>query len=65
MRGLLQHEIGKRWVPPITQQAVHRHLRAAGWPAVEPALDWMETMLKDCFQINNPIRLSDSDSHGD
>lgn len=54
LQGLLQEEIAKKWLPkPITQQAVHKHLYAAGWPGIEPALEWVSTTLKGCIGNNN------------
>jgi len=55
LQGFVQNEIRKQL--DITQQAVHKHLLAAGWPAVEPALRWTETILEDCIRKNNPKRL--------
>jgi hypothetical protein len=49
LQGLTQDEIARRWQPPITQQAVHKHLLAAGWAGIEPALDWLETTIKGCI----------------
>lgn len=48
-----QLEIAQQWQPPISQQAVNKHLRAAGWPAIEPALRFIETTLNDCIPTNN------------
>ena len=53
LQNLVQDEIGKKWTPPITQQAVNRHLQASGWPAIQPALEWMETTLEGCILRNN------------
>ncbi|MBI9092510.1 MAG: hypothetical protein JEZ12_25115 [Desulfobacterium sp.] len=63
LQGLAQVEIAKKWNPPISQQAVHKHLLSAGWPAIEPALRWMETTLKGCIAENNPERLSEGETH--
>jgi hypothetical protein len=38
LRGWTQEVIGRTWEPPIEQSTVNRHLRAAGWPAVERAI---------------------------
>jgi len=43
-----QKEIAEKWTPPITQQAVSKHLKAAGWPAIKPALQEIETTIKGC-----------------
>lgn len=48
-----QMEIARRWNPPISQQAVNKHLRSAGWPAIEPALRWAETTIEGCISNNN------------
>ena len=53
LKELSQVEISKIWSPPISQQAINKHLRAAGWPAIEPALKWVETTLKSCIYENN------------
>jgi len=53
LQDLAQVEIAKKWNPPISQQAVHKHLLAAGWPAIEPALHWVETTIKSCIYENN------------
>jgi hypothetical protein len=57
LQGLSQIEIAGRWNPPITQQAVHKHLAASGWPALEPALAWTETTIKGCISKNSRERL--------
>jgi hypothetical protein len=54
LQGFTQVEISHLWRPPISQQAVNKHLKAAGWPAIDPALQWIETTLKGCLQENNP-----------
>lgn len=54
LQGLSQAEIARHWQPPVSQQAIHKHLAAAGWPALEPTLAWLETTLKGCFSDNNP-----------
>lgn len=57
MQGLAQGEIARQWEPRVSQQAIHKHLAAAGWPALEPALAWLETTLTGCFSENNLPRL--------
>lgn len=58
LKGLLQEEIAKEWEPrPITQQAVQKHLYAAGWPGIEPALEWVYTILEGCIVDNNLVGL--------
>ena len=55
LRGLTQEEIARRWVPEaVSQQAVQKHLRSAGWPAMEPALEWLYTTINGCKRKNNP-----------
>ncbi|MBM9614503.1 hypothetical protein JWJ90_09390 [Desulfobulbus rhabdoformis] len=51
--GYSQGEIGKVWAPPISQQAVNKHLRAAGWPGIEPALHWAETFIESHIQVQS------------
>lgn len=54
MQGFTQELIAAKWVPEaISQQGVHKHLKNAGWPAVEPALDWIATTIKGCILENN------------
>ena len=65
LQGLKQSEIAVRWHPPISQQAVHKHLRSAGWPAIDPALQWMETTLKGCIYQNNLPGPSSGVDHAD
>ncbi len=48
-----QIEISKKWSPPISQQAINKHLKSAGWPAIEPALRWAETTIEGCIFKNN------------
>ncbi len=48
-----QVEISKMWMPPISQQAINKHLKSAGWPAIEPALRWAETTIESCIFNNN------------
>jgi hypothetical protein len=54
LQGLTQVEIAKKWNPPISQQAVHKHLLSAGWPAIDPALQWTEIAINGCISKNNP-----------
>jgi hypothetical protein len=63
LQGIAQAEIAKRWKHPISQQAVHKHLLAAGWPAIEPALRWMETTIEGCIRENNLNELSGKEPH--
>lgn len=53
LQGLPQAEIARRWRPPVSQQAIHKHLAAAGWPALDPALDRIETTIEGCLSENN------------
>ncbi|MCK5035950.1 MAG: hypothetical protein KAS73_08675 [Candidatus Sabulitectum sp.] len=54
LQSLTQIEIASKWEPePISQQAVHKHLQSAGWPAIEPALNWIATTIKGCIAKNN------------
>ena len=53
LQDLSQTEIATRWNPPVSQQAIFKHLRSAGWQAMEPALKWAETAIKGCNQDNN------------
>jgi len=53
LQGITQQEIAERWTPPISQQAVNKHLLSAGWPAIEPSLLWLETTLQACKLQNN------------
>lgn len=53
-QGLTQKEIADRWHPKkVTQQAVHKHLHNAGWPAIEPALKWISTTIAGDNTENN------------
>jgi hypothetical protein len=54
LQGQSQGEIASLWEPPVSQQAIQKHLAAAGWPALEPTLAWIETTLKGCFSKYNP-----------
>jgi hypothetical protein len=49
LQGYSQSEIAKKWHPEISQQAVQKHLLAAGWPAIEPALQWAEATVRGCI----------------
>jgi hypothetical protein len=53
LQGFSQTEISKKWNPPISQQAINKHLKSAGWPAIEPALRWAETTIEGCIFKNN------------
>lgn len=53
LQELSQTEISQKWSPPISQQAINKHLISAGWPAIEPALRWAETTIKGCILKNN------------
>jgi len=54
LQSLTQLEIASKWEPkPISQQAVHKHFQNAGWPAIEPALNWIATTIKGCNAKNN------------
>jgi hypothetical protein len=54
LQNLTQLKIASMWKPePISQQAVHKHLKNAGWPAVKPALSWIATTVKGCNAENN------------
>lgn len=55
LQGHTQEESAARWHPKaISQQAVHKHLHSAGWPAIEPALNAIYTTLMSCKMQNNP-----------
>ncbi len=53
LQNYSQLQISNRWSPPISQQAINKHLISAGWPAIKPALLWIETILEGCFLNNN------------
>jgi len=54
LRGLTQEEIATQWEPrAVSQQAIHKHLQSAGWPALEPALQWLYTTTEGCYAGNN------------
>lgn len=53
LQGFSQTETSKKWNPPISQQAINKHLKSAGWPAIEPALHWAETAVEGCIYKNN------------
>ena len=62
MQGYSQEQIAERWSPkPVSQQAVQKHLSAAGWPAIEPALEWITTTINGCFCKNNHRELYNAD----
>nr|WP_320012372.1 hypothetical protein [uncultured Desulfobulbus sp.] len=48
-----QSEIAATWNPPVSQQAVNKHLQAAGWPGIEPALQWAERTIHDRVHADN------------
>lgn len=44
--GWTQTQIAEAWEPePISQQAVQKHLKRAGWPAIERAIDRCRSLL--------------------
>ena len=51
LRGLPQSRIAGLWTPPVTQPVVARHLRQAGWEAVEAGLAYVENTLNKLFLI--------------
>ena len=53
LRDYSQSEIASKWQPPVSQQAIQKHLSSASWPALEPAVEWVETTLKGCFRNYN------------
>ena len=56
LTGLTQNEIAARWKPEaVSQQAIHKHLQNAGWPAIEPALSWINTTIYSCICENNHL----------
>ena len=63
LQGLSQATIAGMWDPPISQQAVHKRLLSAGWPAVKPALKWTETTVQGCIDKNNPKESGRGDRH--
>lgn len=47
LRNMTQEKIAQQWKPEkVTQQAVYKHLRNAGWPAVEKALKCIKNNLQ-------------------
>jgi hypothetical protein len=44
-QGLSQEEIASRWTGGITQQAVAKHLAAAGWHGLREGLEFIERLL--------------------
>lgn len=50
-----QETIATKWESSVSQQAINKHLNAAGWPAIKPALQWIETTLEGCINENNQI----------
>lgn len=53
LQSYSQKKISEVWTPPISQQAVNKHLKSAGWPAIEPALKYTETVIKGCICNNS------------
>lgn len=53
LQGMTQQEIAAQWHPPVSQQAANKHLLAAGWPAIDPALSWIESTITGCFSEYN------------
>jgi len=54
LQNLTQLKIALMWEPErISQQAVHKHLKNAGWPAVKPALNWIAATIRGCNAENN------------
>jgi hypothetical protein len=49
LQGLPQSKIAGLWMPPIKQPVVARHLRQAGWQAVEAGLVYVEKVLNELF----------------
>lgn len=47
LQRLRQEEIGNLWKPPISQQAINRHLQRAGWFGIEKAVGLFEKQLKE------------------
>ncbi|HZL41709.1 MAG TPA: hypothetical protein VFD66_00345, partial [Verrucomicrobiae bacterium] len=45
LQGLPQSQIAELWNPPVKQPVVARHLRQAGWEAVEAGLTYVENTL--------------------
>lgn len=51
LQGLPQSQIAGLWTPPVKQPVVARHLRQAGWEAVESGLAYVENTLNELFLI--------------
>ena len=49
LQGFPQSQIAGLWTPPVTQPVVARHLRQAGWEAVEAGLVYVENTLNELF----------------
>lgn len=63
LRGQTQEEIGSEWQPePITQQAVAQHLDAAGWNAIDEAIELFEAII-DRLQPSDSIHPADQSPH--
>lgn len=44
LQGKNQDRIAGEWSPPVTRQAVGKHLERAAWPAIRQALEIFETL---------------------
>ena len=51
LQGLPQSQIAELWNPPVKQPVVARHLRQAGWEAVEAGLAYVENTLNELFLL--------------
>lgn len=51
LQGLQQSQIAELWTPPVKQPVIARHLRQAGWEAVEAGLAYVENTLNELFPI--------------
>jgi hypothetical protein len=49
LQGLPQSKIAGLWTPPVTQPVVARHVRQAGWEAVQTGLVYVENTLNELF----------------
>jgi hypothetical protein len=47
LQGMPQAKIARLWQPPIKQPVVARHLRQAGWAAIEAGLIYVEHILNE------------------
>ena len=47
LQGLQQEQIARLWEPPIRQQAVTKHLRGAGWDAIQVVLKEFERSFQE------------------